>query len=128
MKTLLKPLTVGCVAMILACGLTAEAAAKRKSTKTVTGVINLNSATSAQLDQLPGVGVKAAERIIAHRAKTPFTRPEELVKVKGFGKKKVEKIKAHLAVSGPTTLKVANASVPDATHSPPVQGRSSPAK
>jgi len=85
-------------------------ASPRKSSKVMQGVLNLNTATAAQLDQLPGVGPKAAERIIAYRAKTPFTRPEELVKVKGFGKKKLEKLKGHLAVSGPTTLKVMTAS------------------
>jgi competence protein ComEA len=52
------------------------------------------------------VGPKAAERIATYRQKTPFARAEDLVKVKGFGKKKLEKLKAHLTVSGPTTLKV----------------------
>ncbi|MBL8951156.1 MAG: helix-hairpin-helix domain-containing protein [Myxococcaceae bacterium] len=106
-------------------------AAPRKSSKVMQGVLNLNTATAAQLDQLPGVGPKAADRIIAHRSKTPFTRPEELVKVKGFGKKKLEKLKAHLAVSGPTTLKVltssGDASTPEPApaSSPAAQGRAS---
>ncbi|RKH18215.1 helix-hairpin-helix domain-containing protein, partial [Corallococcus praedator] len=38
--------------------------------------------------------------------KRPFGRVEELVRVKGFGKKKFLKLRAHLALSGPTTLKV----------------------
>lgn len=73
--------------------------------KVVTGVVNLNTATAAQLDELPGVGEKAASRIIEYRKKTPFKRVEELVKVKGFGKKKFDKLKAHLAISGPNTIK-----------------------
>jgi competence protein ComEA len=80
-------------------------AAKRVSRTQVSGVVNLNTATAQQLDQLPGVGEKAAKRIVDYRTKTPFTRAEELVKVKGFGKKKFEKLKANLAVSGPTTIK-----------------------
>ncbi|MCP3139358.1 ComEA family DNA-binding protein [Pyxidicoccus xibeiensis] len=70
------------------------------------GTVNLNEATAEQLDMLPGVGEKAAQRIIEHRKKRPFQRVEELVRVKGFGKKKFLKLKAHLALAGPTTLKV----------------------
>ncbi len=69
-------------------------------------MINLNQASAAQLDLLPGVGAKAAARIIDFRKKTPFARPEEIVQVKGFGKKKYDRLKPHLAVNGPTTLKV----------------------
>ena len=50
----------------------------------VTGVVNLNTATPEQLKMLPGVKDKAVAEIVAHRAKHPFSRPEELVKVKGF--------------------------------------------
>ncbi len=70
-----------------------------------TGVVNLNEASAEELDRLPGVGRKAAERILTHRQKRPFQRIEELVKVKGFGKKKFEKLKPHLTLTGPTTLK-----------------------
>jgi competence protein ComEA len=73
--------------------------------KVVTGVVNLNTATASQLDELPGVGQAAVKRILEHRQKTPFKRIEELVKVKGFGKKKFEKLKPHLAVTGATTIK-----------------------
>ncbi|CAM4498664.1 helix-hairpin-helix domain-containing protein [Corallococcus exiguus] len=69
------------------------------------GVVNLNEATAAELDLLPGVGEKAAQRILEHRKKRPFGRVEELVRVKGFGKKKFLKLRAHLALTGPTTLK-----------------------
>jgi competence protein ComEA len=89
----------------------AHAAPKKASSKVLTGVLNLNSATQQQLDSVPGIGPKAAERIIAFRAKTPFTRAEDLVKVKGFGKKKLDKLKAHLTVAGPTTLKVTTGTV-----------------
>nr|WP_211194507.1 helix-hairpin-helix domain-containing protein [Pyxidicoccus fallax] len=71
-----------------------------------TGTVNLNEATAEQLDLLPGVGEKAAQRIIEHRKKRPFKRVEELVRVKGFGKKKFLKLKEHLALAGPTTLRV----------------------
>jgi len=102
----------------------AQAAPKKQAPKVITGVINLNTASAAQLDQLPGVGPKAAERIVAFRQKTPFSRPEDLVRVKGFGKKKLDKLKAHLAVSGPTTLKVMSGKEDGAQHAEPAaQGR-----
>lgn len=97
-------------ALALACGVLlssgVEAASRKKTPVKISGVLNLNQATVSQLDLLPGVGEKAAKRIIAHREKTPFKRPEELVKVKGFGKKKFDKLKPYLTVSGPTTLAV----------------------
>lgn len=94
-------------ALVILVGAADASAARKKSNKVVTGVVNLNQATAQQLDLLPGVGQKAAQRIIEHRQKTPFTRVEELVKVKGFGKKKFEKLKPHLALTGPSTLRVA---------------------
>jgi len=100
-----------------------EAASKKAPPKQLTGVINLNTASVVQLDQLPGVGPKAAERIVAFRNKTPFSRPEDLIKVKGFGKKKLDKLKGHLAVAGPTTLKVMTGKEDGPAEAPAVQGR-----
>ncbi len=105
----------------------ANAAGKRRSAVQVNGMINLNQATATQLDLLPGVGEKAAKKIIAFREKTPFKRPEELVKVKGFGKKKFEKLKPYLAVSGPTNLSVTRLK-PDGTPAGAAQGRPGPVK
>ena len=111
------------LAMAVAVGLAAhdaDAGTRAKTRKVITGMLNLNTATAAQLDQLPGIGEKAAARIIDYRKKTPFTRPEELVKVKGFGKKKYEKLKGHLAVTGGTNISVRKEDLPEA---PPAQGR-----
>lgn len=116
-------------AMVVAGLFAHDAEAKGTRSKVqVSGVINLNTATVAQLDLLPGVGEKAAKRIIAHREKTPFKRTEEILKVKGFGKKKYEKLKAHLAVSGGTTLEAKRIQVDaPATAAPQAQARSGPA-
>ncbi len=80
-------------------------AAQAKTRTQYTGVVNLNEATAAQLDLLPGVGEKAAQRIITWREKRAFKRIEELVRVKGFGKKQFLKLKPYLTLQGPTTLK-----------------------
>jgi competence protein ComEA len=124
MMTVLAALAVGAMTM----GAPAAEAAPRKSNKQLSGVLNLNTATAAQLDMMPGIGPKAADRIVAYRAKTPFTRPEDLVKVKGFGKKKLEKLRAHLTVSGPTTLKVLTSEGAPAPEEPKAAQGRAPAK
>jgi competence ComEA-like helix-hairpin-helix protein len=78
----------------------------RPTKKELFGVVNLNNATPQQLDVLPGVGAKAIKRIIEYRQRTPFASVEELTRVKGFGAKKIAKLKAHLTVSGPSSVTV----------------------
>jgi competence protein ComEA len=92
------------------------------------GVVNLNTATAQQLDLLPGVGAKAAKRIIDHRTKTPFAKPEDLRQVKGFGKKKFDKLKPYLAVSGATTLKEKKVVPKGDADGSSAQGRTPPPK
>lgn len=55
--------------------------------------INLNKATKQELMSLPGIGDATAENIIALRKKIGgFRKPEDLLKVKGIGSKKLDKI------------------------------------
>jgi competence protein ComEA len=82
----------------------AWAKGSHKSAPKVEGVANLNAASAQQLDLLPGVSPKTAAGIVSYRAQHPFNRAEEVVRVKGFGKKRFEKVKGFLTVSGPTTL------------------------
>lgn len=63
------------------------------------GIVNLNTAGVAELNQLPGVGEKTAQAIIAHReAIGGFRSIEQLLEVKGIGPSKFEKMRAHLKV------------------------------
>ncbi len=64
----------------------------------LSGPIDINSATKAQLVLLPGVGEKTAQRIIDARTSVPFSRPEDIMKVKGIGPKKFEKLKPWIEV------------------------------
>ncbi|WP_448851291.1 ComEA family DNA-binding protein [Corynebacterium sp. 335C] len=58
------------------------------------GLVNLNTADEAALDQLPGVGPSTAQKIIAHRdANGPFGAVEELMEVSGIGPAKFESLK-----------------------------------
>jgi competence protein ComEA len=61
--------------------------------------IDLNSATAAQLDSLPGVGPVTAERILAWRTEHGgFRRVEELQEVEGIGPKTYADIAPHVRV------------------------------
>jgi len=51
-------------------------------------LININTATAAQLQSLPGIGPAIAQRIVEYREKSgPFSRVEDLMKVSGIGPK-----------------------------------------
>ena len=64
--------------------------------------INLNTASAADLENLPGVGAKMAERIVEYRQKNgPFKKIEDLMNVKGIGEKNFLKLKARLSVGAP---------------------------
>jgi competence protein ComEA len=71
--------------------------------KAVDGVVNLNTAEVAVLGLLPGVGPAKAAQIVAYRKRHPFRTVDELVRIKGIGRKMVRRLRVHLAVSGPTT-------------------------
>jgi competence protein ComEA len=48
--------------------------------------VNINTATSGELETLPGIGPTLAQRIIAYRREHgPFVDPADIVEVKGIG-------------------------------------------
>lgn len=63
------------------------------------GVVDLNTATTEQLDGLPGVGPVLAQRILDWRAEHGrFTSIDELQEVDGVGDKKFADLKPHVRV------------------------------
>ncbi|MBC8080145.1 MAG: helix-hairpin-helix domain-containing protein [Gorillibacterium sp.] len=66
----------------------------------VTGLIDLNTASLAQLMELPRIGETKAAAIIAYREQHGgFGSPEEIVNVKGIGEKTYESFKDQITVT-----------------------------
>ncbi len=62
--------------------------------------VNLNTATTAQLETLNGIGAAKAEAIVAYRsAHGGFKSIDELADVKGIGDKTVEKNREQMTVT-----------------------------
>jgi competence protein ComEA len=69
------------------------------STPTQTGPVDLNAATEAQLDALPGVGPATAAAILAHRDEVGrFSSVDELLDVRGIGEAKLEQLRPLVTV------------------------------
>ena len=67
--------------------------------------VDLNSATVADFDQLPGVGPVLAKRMEDYRKSIGrFHAVEDLRAVKGIGKKKLDQLKPFVTVAKPATL------------------------
>jgi competence protein ComEA len=67
-----------------------------------TAVININTATAAEFEALPGIGSKMAQRIVEYREKNgAFKKLEDLMNVRGIGEKNFLKLKNQLTVAPP---------------------------
>ncbi len=63
------------------------------------GKVDLNRATAAELDALPGVGPSTAQKIVDDReANGPFKKVEDLMRVSGIGQKKFDALKDLITV------------------------------
>lgn len=68
-------------------------------TSGATGLVNVNSATNAELETLPGIGEVIAQAIVDHRTENgPFTSVEQLVDVSGIGDATLEDIRELVTV------------------------------
>src|SRR5690242_207275 len=68
--------------------------------------IDINSASSVQLQEVPGIGPATAEKILAMRKSYgAFKSVDDLLSVRGLGKKRLEKMRKYLTVSKIQTSK-----------------------
>jgi competence protein ComEA len=101
-------LTAFCLLAVLAGSAAAQqpapaSKAETRASKPAT-VVNINTATAAELQELPGVGAKTAARIVDYRTKKgPFRKIEELMNVQGVGEKSFLKLRPQLTVGAPSS-------------------------
>ena len=60
--------------------------------------VDINKASIKELQSLDGIGYKKAKLIIEYRKKHKFEKLEEIMNIKGIGKKTFEKIKDEISV------------------------------
>lgn len=64
----------------------------------VVGSVRINSASAEELEALPGVGPALAQRIVNERSKGHFKSADDLLRVPGIGKAKLEKMRSYVEV------------------------------
>jgi len=76
-----------------------QAPAQQQTPKPASGRLDVNRATAAEFETLPGIGPVLARRIVEYRrANGPFHTLEQLKQVKGIGAKKFEKVRPLLTM------------------------------
>ena len=60
------------------------------------GAVDINSASVKELSSLKGIGTKKEEAVVAYRKAHCFKNVDEIVKVKGIGKKFLQKNRTNL--------------------------------
>jgi comEA protein len=88
------------LAVVTAAATSVEARQRDTQSQVASAPINLNSATQADLEKLPGIGAATAKAIIEYRQKNGgFKKVEELMNVKGIGEKSFLKLKTLVTVA-----------------------------
>ena len=86
----------------LSMGASAQETPRRSSatsSASASAPVNLNTASVAQLETLPGIGKATAERILEYRQKNgSFKKVEDLMNVRGVGEKSFLKLKPLVTV------------------------------
>jgi competence ComEA-like helix-hairpin-helix protein len=95
--------------LILYLGFGAAASAKKKPPERP---VNLNTASSEELQLGPGIGPATADKILKmRRSYGPFKSVDDLLAIRGLGPKRLEKMRKFLTVGKPAATKPATSPV-----------------
>src|SRR5256886_3487522 len=84
-----------CLWLILFLSAAASAGKKKPPVKPV----NINTATSEELQQVPGIGPATAQKILQMRKSYgPFKSVDDLLAIRGLGEKRLDKMRKYLTV------------------------------
>jgi len=90
------PVLAACLVFLFSAG---PLAAKKKPPAQP---VNLNTATSEQLQQVPGIGPATADKILKMRKSYgPFKSVDDLLAIRGLGPKRLEKMRKFLIIGQP---------------------------
>lgn len=76
----------------------AKTATKKDTAPAAAAKVNINTASAEELQTLPGIGPTHAKEIVALR---PFKSVDDLDRVKGLGKARIDAIRDHVVLAAP---------------------------
>ena len=77
-------------------------AAGQASAKEKPALVDINTASAAELENLPGIGPSLAKRIVEYRDKNgPFASVDDLLKIQGIGEKSLARFRDLVTASKP---------------------------
>jgi len=95
------------LALLAALGVLFAAAPLLAAGGTLTGVVNINTATNDELQLLPGIGEARADAVIALRKRSGgFKSIEELEQIKGIGESAMKRLRPFVRTQGKTTARI----------------------
>jgi competence protein ComEA len=107
-----------CVWLIFLLACTAASARKKPPAKPV----NINTATSEELQQVPGIGPATASKILQMRKSYgAFKSVDDLLAIRGLGEKRLDKMRKYLTVGKLTATKTAQPAAPATAQTPPTK-------
>jgi len=93
-----------CCCSVLLCCLFQPSVTSPATKKPLLKPVNLNAATAAELQQVPGIGPATADKILQMRKSYgAFKSVDDLLAIRGIGRKRLDKMRKYLTVGKPAT-------------------------